>query len=116
VTGTAFVPSTVVLVNGSPRSTTYVSSTQLVATLSAADQASAGVLSVAASSPTPGGGSSTAVNLPVNNPAPGASLVSPNLVSTGTTTPTIITVTGANSAPSTGVQVNGIVRARTFIS
>ena len=116
VTGTGFVPATVLQINGSVRSTTYVSSTQLVATLSAADQATAGVLSVAAVTPAPGGGSSPAVNLNVNNPSPGAILVSPNLVSTGTTVPTTITVTGANFVPSTVVQVNGSARATTFIS
>ena len=116
VTGTGFVPATVVQINGSARSTTYVRSTQLVASLSAADLAGAGTLTATAISPAPGGGSSPPANVAVTNPAPGAISVSPNLVSTGTATATTITVTGANFTPSTVVQVNGTARATSFIS
>ena len=116
VTGTGFVSSTVVQVNGTARPTTYVSSTQLLGTLSTTDLGTAGVLAVSVATPPPGGGSALSVNLPVNNPSPGAILVSPNLVSTATPTPTSITVTGANFMPSTVVQVNGSSRPTTYIS
>jgi trimeric autotransporter adhesin len=116
VTGSSFVPATVVYVNGQPRSTTYVSTTQLVASLTSADLATAGSLSVVAMNPAPGGGSTAAASLSVNNPAPGSITVTPNLVTTGTATATPITVTGANFVPSTVVQVNGSSRSTTFIS
>ena len=116
ITGSNFVPSTVAYINGAARATTFVSTTQLVTALTTADLASAGTLSIAAVTPSPGGGSSGAVALAVNNPAPGAVTVTPNVVATGTTTETPITVTGANFMPSSVVQINGTARATTYIS
>jgi hypothetical protein len=116
VTGSNFVPATVVYVNGQPRTTTYVSTTQLVASLTSADLSTAGSLSVVAANPSPGGGSTAAASLSVNNPAPGSITVTPNLVTTGTATATPITVTGANFVSSTVVQINGSSRSTTFIS
>ena len=116
ITGSSFVPATVVYVNGQPRTTTYVNATQLVASLTSADLATAGSLSIVATSPSPGGGSTAAASLPVNNPVPGSITVTPNLVTTGTATGTPITVTGANFVSSTVVQVNGSSRSTTFIS
>jgi trimeric autotransporter adhesin len=116
VTGSSFVPATVVYVNGQPRTTTYVNATQLVASLTSADLASAGMLSVLATNPSPGGGSTAAASLPVNNPAPGSITVTPNLVTTGNPTVIPITVTGANFVTSTVVQINGSSRSTTFIS
>ena len=116
VTGLSFVPATVVYVNGQPRTTTYVNATQLVTSLTSADLATAGSLSVVATNPSPGGGSTAAASLAVNNPAPGSITVTPNLVTTGTATATPITVTGANFVSSTVVQVNGSSRSTTFIS
>jgi hypothetical protein len=116
VAGSNFVPGTLVYLNGQPRTTTYVSGTQLVASLTSADLAAAGSLSIVATNPGPGGGSTPAVSFAVKNPAPGSINVTPNLVSTGTTTATPITVTGANFVPSTVVQVNGDARPTTFIS
>jgi hypothetical protein len=116
IAGSNFVPSTVVYVGGQPRTTTYVNPSQLVASLTSADLATAGVLSIVATNPSPGGGSTAAALLPVNNPAPGSITVTPNLVTTGTPTETPITVTGANFVSSTVVQVNGSSRSTTFIS
>jgi hypothetical protein len=116
ISGSSFVPATVVYVNGQPRTTTYVNAAQLVASLTSADLATAGALSVVATNPGPGGGSTAAASLSVNNPAPGAITVSPNLVTTGTATETPITVTGANFVASSVVQVNGSSRPTTFIS
>lgn len=116
ISGSSFVPATVVYINGQPRATTFVSATQLVTSLTSADLATAGVLSVVATNPAPGGGSTAGSPLAVNNPAPGSVAVTPNLVTTGTTTETPITVTGANFVPSTVVQINGSSRATTFIS
>lgn len=116
VAGSGFVASTIIEVNGDPRPSTYVSSTQMVATISSADQANAGVLHVTAVNGAPGGGTSPVGNLSVENPAPGGILVSPNMVSTGAQSATTITVTGANFVPNTVVQVNGSSRPTTFVS
>jgi hypothetical protein len=65
VTGAGFVPSSVVLWNGAPRTTVYLSSTQLTASIVAADFASAGWAQVTVSNQGPGGGASNAVALAV---------------------------------------------------
>jgi uncharacterized protein (DUF1800 family) len=64
LTGTGFVSSTVVLVNGSAVTSTYQSPTSIVAQI--AGQAS-GSLSVVAKNPTPGGGASAANSIPVGS-------------------------------------------------
>ena len=55
-TGTDFVSTSVVQVNGSPRATAFVSATQLTATVPASDTASVGALSITVVTPAPGGG------------------------------------------------------------
>jgi hypothetical protein len=64
VTGTGFVADSEVMWNGSPRSTTYGSSTQLSASIDAADVASAGAASITVANPTPGG-TSNSVSFPI---------------------------------------------------
>lgn len=66
VTGTAFVPTSTVTVNGAARATAYVSATSVTATLTAGDLAAAGVDSVEVVNPAPGGGPSNAEILAVN--------------------------------------------------
>lgn len=58
VTGTNFVPSSSVAWNGSPRTTTFVSSTGLQAAISAADIASIGTAKVTVVNPAASGGTS----------------------------------------------------------
>jgi hypothetical protein len=58
VTGTNFVRTSVVQWNGSARPTTFVSTTQLTATISASDVASAGPQTLTVFNPPPGGGTS----------------------------------------------------------
>jgi hypothetical protein len=60
VTGTGFVSGSTVNWNGSARTTTYVSSSQLKAAITAADIASPGTGTVTVTSPAPGGGDSNA--------------------------------------------------------
>jgi subtilisin len=61
VTGTGFISSSVVRFNGIDRATTYLSATQLRATLQAADLAVVGTAQVSVFSPAPGGGLSASV-------------------------------------------------------
>ena len=66
VAGTGFVQDSVVSWNGSPRATTFVSSSQLMVDFTTQDLATAGSGSVAVLNPAPGGGVSPSKNFPVN--------------------------------------------------
>jgi hypothetical protein len=65
VNGTGFVPGSTVNWDGSPRVTTFVSSSQLTATINAADVAAAQTASVTVTNPAPGGGTSNVIFFPV---------------------------------------------------
>ncbi len=69
VLGSKFSTSSYVAWNGSPRPTTYVSGSQLQATISAVDLAVAGTFAMTVVTPAPGGGTSTATSFTVA-PAP----------------------------------------------
>jgi hypothetical protein len=56
VTGTGFVPESVVKWNGSTRTTGFLSDTQLAISVPAIDVATPGVVSITVENPTPGGG------------------------------------------------------------
>lgn len=75
ITGTNFVSSSIVEWNGSPRTTTFTSNTQLQAQISAADIASAGSVSVSVSTPSPGGGSSNILMFTINSSGNGSVVV-----------------------------------------
>ena len=68
VNGTGFVATSVVNWNSSPRATTFVSGSQVTASITAADIAITGTASVTVASPSPGGGISNTVFLPVTTP------------------------------------------------
>jgi hypothetical protein len=115
VNGSNFVSGSVVQVNGAGRTTTFVSSTQLTATVVAGDIASAGTLSITVINGAPGGGTSGAVTLTVNNPAPSLASISPTSVGAGGGNFTL-TVNGSNFVSGSVVQVNGASRTTTFVS
>src|SRR3989454_730913 len=96
VNGTNFVSGSVVQWNSSARPTTFVSATQLRATITAADIATAGTASVRVFTPAPGGGNSNALTFTIN--------LAPNPV------PTIGSPTPGNATPGAGaftLTVNG---------
>jgi subtilisin len=68
VNGNSFAPTSVVKWNGSNRSTTFVSSTQLQAAISAGDIAGAGTALVTVVTPPPGGGTSVALPFTISGP------------------------------------------------
>jgi hypothetical protein len=115
VAGTSFISGSKVRWNGSDRTTTYVSSTQLDASISAADLAAASTAAVTVFNPTPGGGTSNAVSFTVNNPTPSLSSLSPSSANAGSANLTL-TVTGNNFVSSSVVRWNGSSRATTFVS
>lgn len=66
VNGSNFVSGAIVRWNGANRTTTFVSSTQLTAQISASDITAAGSASITVSNPAPGGGVSNALTFTVN--------------------------------------------------
>ena len=113
--GSSFIATSKVRWNGADRTTTFVSSTQLTATIPASDVAAGGTVNVTVFNPTPGGGTSTAATFTINNPAPTLTSISPNSASAGATDITL-TVTGTNFVPGSMVRWNGEDRTTTFSS
>src|SRR5439155_6735758 len=114
-TGTNFAITSVVRWNGSDRTTTYVSSTQLQAQVTAADIATAGTAPVTVFNPTPGGGTSSAQTFTINNLVPTLSSISPSSAVAGGAGFTL-TATGTNFIASSVVRWNGSDRSTTFVS
>lgn len=109
LTGSDFVASSVVRVNGANRPTTYVSRTELRAAFLSGDFASFGSLQVQVFNPAPGGGLSNTMLLEVVqpiNPAPTVTGVSPASVTAGASSATV-TIQGTGFTGKTTVAVNG---------
>ncbi len=120
VQGADFVENSQVRWNGSPRTTTFISATELEAAITAADLASAGAASVTVFNPAPGGGTSNAQAFTINpnggsNPAPVAASLSPATTAAGGSA-FVLTVNGSNFATNATVRWNGAARATTFVS
>jgi hypothetical protein len=116
VTGTGFVPTTAIDVNGASRTTTFASATQVSVALTAADVAATGSLSLTAVNAKPGGGTSASTALTVDNPPVGLIQLSPSVLTVGSTAPEAVTVTGGTFVPNSVVQVNGSARATTYVN
>jgi|GEM_PF-1302478 len=119
VNGANFVAVAVAQWNGSPRPTTFVSSTQLQVSIPASDIASAGTFTVNVSNPGPGGGLSNGVGFLVTggnaNPVATIAGLSPASATIGSPAFTL-TVTGINFVPGAVVRWNGSDRPTTFVS
>jgi hypothetical protein len=117
VTGTNFVNGSVVRWNGADRPTMFVSSTQLSASISAPDVATAGTASVTVFNPAPGGGTSNAVNFVIApaNPVPTITSLNPASITAGSAAFTL-SVTGTNFVTGSVVRWNGTNRSTTFVS
>jgi subtilisin family serine protease len=88
VLGGQFRSHSVVSWNGSPRPTTFVNTTQLTATISAADLATAGAVPVTVVTPAPGGGTSAALTFTVR-PAPSLAVSASSVVAGSNVTVTL---------------------------
>lgn len=115
VTGTGFVSSSTVQVNGSARTTTFVSATQLSFSPTVADLAQPGTLAVTVSNAAPGGGTSAAVNIAVIAGSPTITSVSPNSILTGSAD-TTVTVTGSNFLSTSVAMIGPTALATTYVS
>ncbi len=101
--------------NGSDRTTTFVSSTQLTASIPSSDLTTVGTFSITVFNPTPGGGTSNAQTFTVNNPGPTTTSISPtskDVDDPGFT----LTVNGTNFIASSVVKFDGSNRTTTFVS
>jgi hypothetical protein len=115
VNGTNFVNGASVLFGATARPTTFVSSTQLTAAISADDISTAGIFFVSAMNPAPGGGSSTSIAFNVFLPPPTISSLSPSSVVAGGPSFTLA-VNGSNFVIGAIVNVNGLPRNAAFVS
>ena len=119
VTGTDFVPGSVVRWNGQARPTTYVDALHLTAVIPATDLTAAGTATVTVTNPSPGGGATTARAFTVSaagaNPVPSATNLLPAQVAAGRGALTIL-VNGANFAGASVVRWNGQNRPTTVLS
>ncbi|HEY2861953.1 MAG TPA: IPT/TIG domain-containing protein, partial [Terracidiphilus sp.] len=112
--GARFVPGTSVSWNGNALTTTYVSATQVTASVPAADIALAGTATVAVTNATPGGG---VASLPftIDNPVPVLTSISPAAKTAGAATFTL-TATGAGFVNTSAVLWNGTALPTTYVS
>ena len=115
VTGTNFISGSVVRWGGASRTTTYSSSTQLTASISADDISPGGTVAVTVFNPTPGGGTSGGSNFTINNPVPTVTSLSPSSATAGSGDFTL-TVNGTNFVNGSVVTWNGADRTTTFVN
>jgi hypothetical protein len=115
INGSGFIAGSKVRWNGFDRTTTFVGSTQLQALIAVSDVVAAGTAQVQVFNPTPGGGVSSAVTFPINNPAPELSTLIPSGQSPGGAAFTL-TLSGSHFLLSSVVRWNGSNRATTFVS
>ena len=117
VNGGAFVSGATVRWNGSPRTTTYVSATELKAAIAAADVATAGSAQVTVVNPSPGGGTSSVIAFAIDPlaPVPAITSMDPPGVVAGHPAFDLV-VTGAGFVQGAIFKWNGVDRVTTFVS
>lgn len=117
VGGSGFVAASVVRWNGANLATTFVSPTQLTATVPATNLAAVGTASLTVFTPAPGGGTSGALTFTVGYPTPTVSLVAPSLAAAGTPGLTItVTGTGFYAGGVSVVRFDGAATPTTYVS
>ena len=115
VNGSGFVSGSVVKFNGSTKTTTFKSASQLTAAIATSDILTAGTPNVTVTNPAPGGGTSSAASFTINNAPPTVSSLSPSSATAGSAAFTL-TVTGSQFVNGATVQFNGANRTTTFVS
>jgi hypothetical protein len=115
LSGSNFSSTSAIQWNGSPRTTTFASSTSLQAAISAADIATPGTASVTVTNPTPGGGTSAALTFTIQMPPPNIMMMTPSSAVVGGAAFTV-TISGTNFFPTSMVDWNGSARPTTFVS
>ncbi len=112
--GADFVPGSVVEFDGVPRVTTFLDTMTLTVPVTMPDLATIQTFSVRVVTPGPGGGTSGALPLAVENPAPTLTSLSMPIALLGGAAFTL-TVNGAGFVPGSLVHFDMIARATTFV-
>ena len=115
VYGWGFVLGSTVRWNGASRTTTFVSNTELRATISSTDIVSAGTVNIAVLNPSPGGGLSNVLTLSIRNPVPSLTGLTPSSATAGGPGLTLV-VNGTSFVSGSVVRWNGADRVTTFVS
>lgn len=115
VNGSGFIQSSTVQWNQSSRTTTFVSSTQLQAAVTAADLATAGTAQITVTNPAPGGGTSAAASFTINNPVPAIASLLPSSATAGAAA-FILIIRGIGFVSDSTVQWNQSTRPTTVVS
>ncbi len=115
VTGTNFVSSSYVQLDGANRTTTYLNSTNLSVTILSSDMTTAGTHSITVINPTPGGGTSNAQTFAINNPSPTTASISPSSAIVGSS-PFTMTIFGTNFVTTSYAQFDGTNRTTTYVN
>ena len=113
VKGTNFVSGATVQFNGANQTTKFVKSTEVTATITAAEIAKAGTFPVTETNP--GSAASNAVTFTVKNPKPKLTTLSPSSATHGGPAFTL-TVNGSNFVQGSVVNWNGSARTTSFVS
>ena len=115
VNGSGFTNGATVNFGSNPAITpSSVTSTQIVATIPAADIATAGTVNVTVTNPA-AGGTSNAQTFTINNPAPTETSLSPTSATAGGAAFTL-TVNGTGFVSTSVVKFNGATKTTTFVS
>ena len=119
ITGTGFASGiSTVNFNGQPRATTFVSSTQLTASITASDIATAGTDAISVSNSSPGGGNSNSAPFyvdPSGNPVPGIASLNPTSAAAGSAAFSLA-LTGRGFVSTSVANWNGSPRVTVFAS
>ena len=113
VNGSSFVSGCKVRWNGSDRPTTFISGSQLEATINSSDISVAGTATIAVLNP--GGVLSNSLTFEIRNPVPSLTSLSPSSAMAGGAGFTL-TVTGSNFINGSVVYWNGANRTTTYVS
>jgi subtilase family serine protease len=117
VTGANFTPGSLVLWNGSIRTTTYVSSSQLAAAISAADIANQTTANVTVANLSPNPGTSSALPFVVMSGTPVAAITGDSIaVAADSSGNHLLTISGMDFVPLSTVLWNGGALSTTYLS
>lgn len=115
VTGNNFVPRSIVQLDGAPLATSFVSETELRATIPTSKLVSVGTLRLSVGTSAPGGGASRELSFEVENPVASVTSLSPLSVLAGSSQ-TLVHVVGSGFVSGAKVVFGGDELATTFVS
>lgn len=115
VMGSGLTPATTISLDSNALPTSFVSATEVTATVPTSNQTTAGTHNVSVSNPSPGGGSSTVVSFTVTNLLPTLGSVLPSTIQVGSDT-TRVTLTGSSFLASTTASLNSNAVPTTYVS